>query len=117
MVRLWLWRAAFAGAVAGTAYLMLTPVTAPPPELGAADKAVHFTVFAGNGLLVLPAFPDRGRNVAFLCLLLLGGVLEGLQAFVPFRQASAGDAIANLLGIGAVWVAARASRPRRAMRG
>lgn len=109
---LWYWRAAFAAAIAATVYMMLTPLAGPPPPVPGADKIVHFAVFAVNGLLSLPAFPRRGRRAALCGLLVLGIGLEVLQGWVPHRQATIGDAVANSLGVAFAWLLAVAGGRR-----
>jgi VanZ family protein len=71
------------------------------PDLPLWDKLEHLLAY---GLLALTGglgFPGWRAQVRIATLLFVLGVLvEGAQAFVPGRDASVGDALANALGIG-----------------
>lgn len=70
------------------------------PVFEASDKVQHFAAFIALGAIGALAFPGR-RAMVWLAIALFafGCLLEGLQLFVPSRQSSLGDVIANTLGI------------------
>ncbi len=71
------------------------------PELPFVDKVAHFVMYAVMAALVYRATGgDSLRRAALVAVACgaLGGMLEIVQAFVPGRGASIGDAIANFLG-------------------
>lgn len=74
--------------------------TAELPVFEASDKVQHFAAFMALGAIGAVAFPGR-RSMVWLAIALFafGCLLEGLQFFVPSRQATLGDVIANSLGI------------------
>jgi len=94
------------------------------PQLGliSPDKLLHLLAFLGLemllelGLLGLPK--GKRRALAVLVSVLLGAVLEGVQAALPYRSAELLDLVADALGaaIGALLVIAlgRWFRPRSA---
>ncbi len=75
--------------------------TIKDPELRFVDKVAHFVMYAVMAALVYRAAGGeslrRAALVAVACGA-LGGMLEIVQAFVPGRGATIGDALANLLG-------------------
>jgi VanZ family protein len=81
------------------AVLMLTPAAALP-KTDIWDKLEHAAAFAGLTVLGFLAFPER-KCAWWLALGLVafGSVCETLQMFVPGRDASLEDAIANLTGV------------------
>lgn len=88
--------------VAGVAALLLTPAeTLPHARLW--DKLEHVGAFAALALLGVFAFPER-RHAWPLAggLLVLGVCGELLQAWVPGRESSVADGVANALGVSAV---------------
>lgn len=61
------------------------------------DKSNHLLGFLVLGVLAVRAYP--GRLVAVvLALLVLGGVIEGLQSLTVYRQAEWADWVADALG-------------------
>lgn len=72
------------------------------PLFEANDKVQHFGAFMALGAIGAIAFPGR-RAMLWLALALFafGCLLEGLQVFVPTRQASLGDVVADSVGIAA----------------
>ena len=81
------------------AVLMLTPGAALH-KTNIWDKLEHAAAFAGLAVLGCLAFPER-KWAWWLALGLVafGSVCETLQMFVPGRDASLEDAIANLTGV------------------
>lgn len=100
-----------AGAVA-VSVLSLTPSDALPGiELW--DKLQHVLAYLILAVTGAVAFPGR-RSLPWLTvgLLILGCVLEAIQAFIPSRTASFDDAIANAIGVGLGLVIARVAGSR-----
>jgi VanZ family protein len=64
------------------------------------DKLQHFLAYAVLGGMGVLCFPGRVSSVILvLGLVLLGIGLEVLQFYVPGRDMSLGDGVANLLGV------------------
>ena len=85
-----------------TALVIWLSVKAPGegPGLPIWDKLQHFLAYAVLGLTGALGFP--GKKPAFvlaLGLVLLGAALEVAQFYVPARDMSLGDGIANALGV------------------
>ena len=88
----------FVPALAVVAWGELTPHPPPLPGPWAWDKADHFTAYFGLALLATLAWGLRRSLVwVLLGVVVLGGALEILQAFVG-RDAEWGDFFANTLG-------------------
>jgi len=86
--------------VAGTIYVSLLPRLELPIEFWNADKLYHAATYAWLGGLPLWAFVHGGRaRAAAYAMIVLGGLLEWGQSFVPGRSASLGDATANAFGV------------------
>ena len=68
------------------------------PETGVSDKLEHFAAYAVLGLVGFLAFFRNARQVLF-SLMIYGATLEVLQGFVPGRQPSVADALANASGV------------------
>lgn len=106
-------RLAFWLGVIGLVMVSLTPGNKLPKL--EYDLLYHGIAYAGLGLLAaLGHTTERTRRTAFAGLVLLGGVLELAQEFVPGRAGSAGDALANTAGVAVVvvlwWLYARRAR-------
>ena len=74
--------------------------------LAQTDKIVHFGLFLLLGLLAARSWPHpHGCMLAWLGLCLLGGFTEWLQQFVPGRDASVFDLVADVVGasLGLYW--------------
>ena len=81
------------------AVLLLLPA-AMLVETDVWDKLEHAGAFAGLALLGCLAFPERTSAMRLAVgLVAFGSVCETLQMFVPGRNASVEDAIANTIGI------------------
>ncbi len=64
------------------------------------DKLLHFSTHAANAVVAALAFPAAGAYVfALVLLFLLGPLIELLQHFVPGRDASVYDQLANTAGL------------------
>lgn len=75
-----------------------------PPQVGPVfdqvDKLWHLLAFFGLALLSDIGWPQRGFDARkYLPLALYGGLTEGLQHFVPGRELSSLDLLADLAGI------------------
>ena len=82
------------------AALVIWGELAPAPELpsiGLWDKLEHFTAYFGLALMSVLGWSGRRAPRIFFSVILLGGVLEILQAHVG-RDAEWGDMLANTLG-------------------
>ena len=65
-----------------------------------ADKIAHFLAYAVMAVLALSGFRSRlFRPTALFCAVGLGTLLEWAQSFVPGRDMSLIDGIANTLGV------------------
>jgi len=105
----WL-KAAWAIGVAAIATLSLLPAgTAPPLELW--DKAQHAIAYCVVGVIGIWAASGRLHRYWVLGgLMALGIVLEIAQIWVPGRQGSVDDVVANAVGLfaaGILWRAAK----------
>ena len=77
----------------------------PTPDMGPLtwDKTLHFGVFGILGFLALRAKP-RPRGWATLASIGWAGLDEIHQAFVPGRDASPYDFLADVMGIGVAYL-------------
>jgi VanZ family protein len=99
--------AGWLASMAVVAYLSLLPGIELPVTFWNADKFYHFLAYGWLGALPPLAFAgrERGRAAAY-AMVILGALLEWGQSFVPGRAASAGDAVANALGVFlGIWLA------------
>jgi VanZ family protein len=76
----------------------LQPSLAPPSE-GGADKGLHVLCFAVFGAMAALAFNRRLLPVAAAGLLAVGAGIEIAQHFVPGREGSVGDWLADAIGL------------------
>jgi VanZ family protein len=84
----------------GVALIVWGELTPTPPELGPEfnwDKLQHFTAYFGLASMATMVLTPRDRFFALLDVILLGGLLELLQA-VFGRDADLWDFAANSLG-------------------
>jgi len=80
----------------------------PAPDLGISwsDKIYHFAEYVFLGLLVFRAFPKAygsSRRKLYYCLFVVSAIVysvldETVQYFVPGRDASVSDTVADILG-------------------
>ena len=101
ILAVWLLSAAMIG------YLSLLPGIELPVSFWNADKIYHCLAYAWLGALPLWGFASQGRGrAAAYAMVVLGGLLEWGQSFVPGRTASTGDAVANAVGVFlGIWLA------------
>ncbi len=71
-----------------------------PPVLSHMDKLWHLLTFFGLALLSDFSWPQRGFDARkYLPLALYGALTEGLQYFVPGRELSGLDLLADVAGL------------------
>jgi len=98
-----MWLAAFIG------YGLVLGGLSPTPATGTGvlwDKPLHLTAYLLLFLLGTPLLaPGERRSMAWLAagVFAYGALLELGQHFVPGRDMSAGDLLANGLGVAAGW--------------
>ena len=70
------------------------------PETGMWDKLEHAATYAILCVIGVVSYPRRRTRLALLIGLAVYGIaLESLQSFVPGREASIADVIANVFGV------------------
>lgn len=96
-------------------WLGLIPLKSlPGPDFEFADKLWHLVAFGGLTGLLARAFCYFGRapllaaREATAASVALGGMLEVLQSFTPYRSADVGDLLADALGAVLAYVLLRA---------
>ena len=85
-------------------YVLVVIVVSLLPSQGISlwniDKIGHFLAYAGMAILALMTFASETTQiVALLSAIALGAALEWAQSFVPGRDMSLVDGIANTLGV------------------
>jgi VanZ family protein len=93
-----LWAVGWFALAAVISVLYLLP-EAGPPGTANIDKVTHLLAFGSLGFAGLLAAPRPGANARLAISLILAGLLEWLQSFVPGREASVFDGVANLAGL------------------
>lgn len=102
-------RTTFALALLVATALFVAPFQVPgaSPEEGGTlvplDKIGHVVVLAALGLHAGKVWPDR-RGSAYALLVLFAALIEGVQAFLPWRSTDAWDAVAGAAGALIVFV-------------
>lgn len=110
--------AACAAWLAGIAIFMALGLTQGLPSLPpGGDKIVHAAAFFALALFPASGFlsPSQGfgsRALGVLALLICGAALEWLQGFVPGRESSLADMLANVSGVSAALFVSFASNMR-----
>jgi VanZ family protein len=98
---------------------LATTAHAYPVISSISDKANHVMAFIALSLLHDHAFPRQGRFTKTIALLGYGVAIEAIQWFLPYRESSGLDLVADAVGIGAYWLLAFALgavlRPRVAV--
>jgi VanZ family protein len=89
----------------------LNPQPEMPMPFASADKLYHWAGYALLGLLPFFAFRSAGAWSAALSMILMGGLLEVAQSFVPGRSPSFVDIVANTAGVFTGVTLARVMRP------
>lgn len=117
MTRLVLPRLALAGCLVGIAVLAFAPLASDPGTGN--DKLNHLLAFGVLAALADGSFPGPGPGQGWYKwagLVAYGLLIEAVQSFLPFREASGWDLLANGAGIGLYVVVARRVAMRRAGR-
>ena len=117
MTRLVLPRLALAGCLVGIAVLAFAPLASDPGTGN--DKLNHLLAFGVLAALADRSFPGPGPGQGWgkwASLLGYGLFIEAVQSFLPYREASGWDLLADGAGIGLYVVAARLVARRRAGR-
>ena len=87
-------------------YALLTP--AGTESFDVWDKLLHFIAYAVFALLGRGVVrPGAGYHRLCVVIVLYGGTMEYLQSMVPGRDMSAGDLVANALGVAAAVIMVR----------
>lgn len=89
---------------------------AGPPGTASIDKLTHLLAFGCLGFAGRLASSRPGANAPLAISLVLAGLLEWLQSFVPGRESSMLDGAANLAGLALGVAAALAVRAAIAKR-
>jgi hypothetical protein len=100
----------YAIAVAVVLYVTLSPIEALPPPSGLGDKIDHALTWGALTLLGLALSPRRLWQIPAFTVV-LGAVIEGLQAILPFNRSGewldvAADALGVAIALG-LWLGAR----------
>ena len=100
-----LWRTSFWLCLGLTSYLSLMPQEFLPSGIDIWDKLSHSIAFAALALSAALGWPEKDfvRSV-LLPLLLLGILIEVMQYFIPGREFSLLDMLADAVGIFIVWI-------------
>lgn len=80
-------------------FLATTPDPYPVPA-SSSDKINHIMAFSCLGGLTCWSYPRRGMSLLLALLIGYGLVIEITQAFLPFREFSLLDLLADALGAG-----------------
>ena len=117
MTRQSLTRLALASCLVGIAVLAFAPLASDPGTGN--DKLNHLLAFGVLAALADRSFPGPGPGQGWgkwVSLMVYGLLIEGVQFFLPYREASGWDLLADGAGIGLYVVAARLVAMRRAGR-
>ena len=96
------WKAVLLVLIGVVCWLTLTPKPPPAIDFGW-DKLNHVMGFMALGFSACLSYPSSGRQRVFaLCaMVMLGGLIEILQLYVPGRSSEWGDLLADAIGVGA----------------
>lgn len=110
-------RVALCAALVTILYVATTPKSFPVIE-DINDKVNHVTAFVALGLLADFSFPERGFDRRkILALLGYGLLVEVMQYFLPYRESSIYDLIADGAGLALYWCCMPAIRKLPWLRG
>jgi VanZ family protein len=105
MIPVTLWRISFWLCLGLTAYLSMIPQEFLPSGINIWDKFSHFIAFAALAMSAALGWPKRDFFRSVLIPLLIFGVLiEIIQYFIPGREFSLLDMLADAVGIIIVWI-------------
>ena len=103
-----LWRISFWLCFGLTAYLSLLPQEFLPTGINIWDKLSHSIAFAALALSAALGWPDKNFvQFVLIPLLTFGVLIEVLQYFIPGREFSLLDMLADAIGIIIVWIGVR----------
>jgi VanZ family protein len=95
-----LWVGAWVAMLMGTVIVCLVPLPFEAPPIRHFDKGGHLAGYAVLSAYAAMLFATRrALVVAMFGVIVLGAVIEGLQALVPWRSMDPWDLVANTLGI------------------
>ena len=96
------WKVVLLVLIGVVCWLTLTPKPPPAIDFGW-DKLNHVMGFMALGFSACLSYPGsaRRRIVALCAMVVLGGVIEILQLYVPGRSSEWGDLLADAIGVGA----------------
>ena len=94
------------------ATLMLGPWPGLERAFGLSDKAAHAIAFGGLVAVSFLAFPRMRRNDLAIAAILLGASVEVAQLFAAGRGGSIGDFVADIAGVGVIYVASHIENVR-----
>src|SRR4051812_34698254 len=97
---------------------LATTAHAYPMGSAVSDKVNHMSAFFVLTALVRFSFPHRSWRFALGVLMGFGVLIEFIQYFLPYRQSSGLDLVADLAGVTVYWVGAELMQPlRRSLEG
>jgi len=98
-----LWKAIGALFILAAFILSLGPDVTPTgiPHI---DKVIHATSYAGLTFWFLLVYPRRFYWWIAVGFVLMGGMIEVLQYFIPYHMAEFNDAVANAVGVTVGWL-------------
>lgn len=118
----WFWWVIFGTYAAAVLVISVIPIPPVGPQFPAADKAQHILEYALFSWILMRAQRASGHPwlraawIAWIAAVLYGGLIEGIQACLPYRFAEWWDAAANAVGgTAGIWVSR--SRAPEASRG
>ena len=94
-----LWRGLLLLAVLLLVVLCVLPEPPDPLGVSHADKLYHLLGYALLAASTVQVYAGRALLLRLAALLLLGVLLEGVQALLPWRSADPLDALANAAGV------------------
>jgi len=105
MIPLHLWRVCFWLCFGLTTYLSLMPQEFLPSGINLWDKLSHSIAFTALALSAALGWPEKSFVRSILTPLLIFGVMiEVIQYFVPGRELSLLDMLADAVGIMIAWI-------------
>ena len=99
-----LWKAIGALFILAAFILSLGPDVITPPGIPHIDKVIHATSYAGLTFWFLLVYPRRLYWRIAVGFVVMGGMIEVLQYFIPYHKAEVNDAIANTVGVTVGWL-------------
>lgn len=91
-------RVAFALALIGSCILAFTPADRYLQQQ-MNDKLLHFSAFVVLALMARAAFPLAPALILAFCMSFFGAFIEVVQSYLPYRQFSWLDLLADMAGV------------------